>query len=646
MNFEKNLKKKIKLPNYKPEIDSLRAIAVFFIISFHFELFNLTGGFIGVDVFFVISGYLITNLLLKDLQKKKFSFFEFYLRRIRRILPCLYMVIILSLIASYFIFSPPYLSRFAQSSVSSSWGASNFFFWYEYGYFDFKKFYKPLLHTWSISVILQLYFLWPIFIFFSYKFFKKNIKIIILLAILFCLSFSIIYSSRATGFFYFPGFRLYEFAMGSFVYLLKEDLKFKFNDTLFFIGILILIVASLSFSENNTFPGSNALIPCLATSLLLLISGNLKYFKNLVLNNLLIYIGKISYSLFLIHWPLLIFYKYIVIEPLSLFEKICLILITILLSIFSYKFVELPFRQKKNNKFLISNMKLGVYFVSSFSAIIFISYLFVFNHGFEKRINNEKIITWHKLKDEIKIRENVADTLKNLHDKNIYFAKDNSSIKTLIMGNSHAFDLYWALKDNEKFSSSLNIEFQSFDFEYFKKENIKDKIAKYIKKNIFKNFKIEKTINAIKKDPVTLKLLSSADVIILSSRWSYKTDFRGIVNYLKNKSSGKIIITSRIPIFMDIPSLYFKFDNNLNYISSLKRDLKGDLLNKQIKKEAQILNVGYFDRTKLVCKPDKCIIIDDNKLLLSDSDHWSYDGTVFYGKRLYEYGFLDLIKNN
>ena len=93
------------------------------------------------------------------------------------------------------------------------------------------------------------------------------------------------------------------------------------------------------------------------------------------------------------------------------------------------------------------------------------------------------------------------------------------------------------------------------------------------------------TINAIKKDPVTLKLLSSADVIILSSRWSYKTDFRGIVNYLKNKSSGKIIITSRIPIFMDIPSLYFKFDNNLNNISSLKRDLKGDLLNEQIKKD-------------------------------------------------------------
>jgi len=646
MNVEKKLKKKFIPQNYKPEIDSLRAIAVFFVIFFHFELLNFSGGFIGVDVFFVISGYLITNLLLIDLRRKRFSLFEFYIRRIRRILPALYMVIVLSLIASYFILSPMHLNRFGESSISSTLGVSNFFFWYEYGYFDFKKLYKPLLHTWSLSVELQLYFFWPIFIFFLYKFCKGNFKIIVLLIILFCLTFSIIYSPRASGFFYFPGFRLYEFAIGSFTYFLKEDLKFKFNDTLFFIGILMLMVASLGFNENSIFPGSNALIPCLATSLILLMSENLKYFKNLILNNFLIYIGKISYSLYLIHWPLLIFYQYIVIEPLSLFEKICLIIITILLSIFSYKFVELPFRRRQNKKFILSNKKLSIYFISSFSAIIFISYLFISNKGYENRISDEKISTLNRLRDEITLRGNIQDTLKNLHNKNIYFAKDNSSIKTLIMGNSHAFDLYWALIDNKKFSSSLNIEFQSFDFEYFKKKNINSKIAEYIKKNIFKNYKIEKAINSLKRDPITLKLLSSADVIILSSRWGEKTDFRSIVNYINSNSSGKIIIIGKIPIFIDIPTLYFKYDKNLNYISSLKRDLKGDLLNEKIKKEAKILNVGYFDRTKLACKPDKCIVIDNNKLLLSDSDHWTYDGIVFYGKRLYEYGFLDLIKNN
>ena len=177
---------------------------------------------------------------------------------------------------------------------------------------------------------MQFYLFWPIFIFFVYKFFKKNIKIIILLVILFCLTFSIIYSQRATGFFYFTGFRLYEFAIGSFIYFIKDNLKLKFNDILFFIGISLLILASFGFNKNSIFPGYNALIPCLITSLLLLVSGNLKYFKYLFLNSFLIYMGKISYSLYLFHWPLLIFYKYITVQPLSYFEKISLILITIL----------------------------------------------------------------------------------------------------------------------------------------------------------------------------------------------------------------------------------------------------------------------------------------------------------------------------
>ena len=167
MSTLKSFEKKFIPQNYKPEIDSLRAIAVFFVICFHFELLNFSGGFIGVDIFFVISGYLITNLLLIDLRRERFSLFEFYLRRIRRILPALYTVILLTLIAGYFIFSPIHLNRFGESSVSSVLGISNFFFWAEYGYFDFKKLYKPLLHTWSLSVELQLYIFWPIFIFFS-----------------------------------------------------------------------------------------------------------------------------------------------------------------------------------------------------------------------------------------------------------------------------------------------------------------------------------------------------------------------------------------------------------------------------------------------------------------------------------------------
>jgi len=631
---------RLVIPNYKPEIDSLRAIAVFLVILFHFELLHITGGFIGVDVFFVISGYLITNLILIDLQGKKFSLFEFYLRRVRRIVPALYSIIILSLIAGYFILSPIHLNRFGESGTSSGLGVSNFFAWYEDGYFDFSKLFKPLLHTWSLSVELQFYLFWPIFIFFVNKFFKKNIKIIILLVILFCLTFSIIYSERATGFFYFTGFRLYEFAIGSFIYFIKDDLKLKFNDILFFIGISLLILASLGFSKNSIFPGYNALIPCLITSLLLLVSGNLKYFKHLFLNSFLIYMGKISYSLYLFHWPLLIFYKYISIEPLSFFEKISLILITILLSIFSHKFIELPFRRKENKKFVLSNKKLCIYFASSFFLILFISHLFISNNGFENRLSVEQKATLQRSKIE---NEEALEKLKKV-PKVVYFEKNKSLIKTLIVGDSLGANIYYALVNNKNFSSNLDVIAHSAPWAYycFKKQNNRDKIARYIKHNFFKNFASKEMCN---KDKIILtKLLSSAEVIILSSRWKKYMDFKKIINYIKENSSAKIIFMGRPPDFFDIPTLYFKFDKDLNYVAKLKRNPKVDVLNNKIKKITQILNVEYFDRTQLACQSDKCTVIDNNRLLYLDSDHWSLDGKIFFGHRLYEYGFLDLIK--
>ena len=635
---------KLVIPNYKPEIDSLRGIAVFLVILFHFEILNITGGFIGVDVFFVISGYLITNLILIDLQHKKFSLSEFYLRRVRRILPALYSVIIFSLIVGYLVLSPVHLNRFGSSSSSSALGFSNFFVWYEDGYFDYNKLFKPLLHTWSLSVELQFYLFWPIFIVLIHKFFKKNIRIIILLVILLSLMFSIIYSYRATGFFYFTGLRLYEFAIGSFTYLVKDNFKFKFNDLLFFIGISLLILASLGFSKDTIFPGYNALIPCLITSLLLLVSNNLKFFKNLFINSFMIYMGKISYSLYLFHWPLLIFYTYITVQPLSFYEKISLILITILFSAFSYKFIELPFRRKENKKFTLSNKKLCFYFATSLFSILFISNLFTSNNGFESRLSVEKRTILQKLE-----RENKEEQEKLTKGSvKIYFDNNESLIKTLIIGDSLGGNIYYALKKNKKFSSNLDIVHHTAPWAYYcyKKENNSDKIVRFINHNFLKNLKSkEKEMCNRKKDKTTLvDLMSSAEVIILSSRWTETMDFEKIINYIKESSSAKIIFMGRPPEFFDIPTLYFKFDKNLNYVAKIKKSPKVEVLNNKIKKITKILNVEYFDRTKLVCQTDDCTVIDGNKLLYLDSDHWSIDGEIFFGHRLYKYGLLNLIK--
>ena len=125
-------------------------------------------------------------------------------------------------------------------------------------------------------------------------------------------------------------------------------------------------------------------------------------------------------------------------------------------------------------------------------------------------------------------------------------------------------------------------------------------------------------------------MLASANVIILSHSWKDKTDFKSIVDYIKRNSSGKIIISSKIPQFIDIPTLYFKYDKNVNYVANVTRNKEVDLLNQKIKEEAEILNVEYLDRIKLVCEPSKCVVVDYNNLLYHDGGHWSYKGAFFY----------------
>ena len=213
------------------------------------------------------------------------------------------------------------------------------------------------------------------------------------------------------------------------------------------------------------------------------------------------------------------------------------------------------------------------------------------------------------------------------------------------MGDSHAGNIYWSLINNNKFSSALDVKLHGAIWPYcFKNETSKDRIAIYIKQNIFKNFKIKKMCEKEEKNFKLNNLLRSADVIILSSRWNDKLDLKKIINYLKKKSSAKIIMMGRTPEFVDIPTLYYKFDKNLNHIAYLKRNSKIDDFNNKVKETSKSLNIEYFDRTQIVCKFKECVVIHNNKLLYTDHDHWSHDGAIFFGEKLYEYGLLDLIK--
>ena len=220
----------MKTHNLIYEIQFLRSISIFLVLLFHFDVFLFKGGFVGVDIFFTVSGYLITSIILTS---KKFSLINFYYKRGKRILPSLYLIILLSLVAGYYILSPIHFERLINSSKFSLVALSNFFFYQEAGYFDYNKFFKPLLHTWSLAVEIQYYIIWPIILLIIRKIFKINLFIPILLILSLSLLLSYLYSSRTDGFFYFTGFRLFEFCIGSLTFLVLKKRKFR-SDYLFF----------------------------------------------------------------------------------------------------------------------------------------------------------------------------------------------------------------------------------------------------------------------------------------------------------------------------------------------------------------------------------------------------------------------------
>ncbi|WP_227734571.1 acyltransferase family protein, partial [Yersinia proxima] len=223
---------------YRSDIDGLRAIAVIAVILYHFNLFNVSGGFIGVDVFFVISGYLITKGILSLSGTGRFSYSGFYIRRSRRLLPALIVVIFISYLVSSIIFSPVDFGLMSLSTIFSVLGFSNVYFWLSSGYFDADSSIKPLLHTWSLSVEMQFYLIWPfIVVFFSSKFNKFLFPFIAIFTITVFIASTIYLKHDSSGAFFLTPFRMHEFSIGALVLFFERFNRSKItNDILYSIG--------------------------------------------------------------------------------------------------------------------------------------------------------------------------------------------------------------------------------------------------------------------------------------------------------------------------------------------------------------------------------------------------------------------------
>lgn len=356
MKIDVNNSETLTHPNYRADIDGLRAIAVLSVIGFHAFPHTVRGGFIGVDIFFVISGFLISSIIFDNLYRDRFSFAEFYTRRIKRIFPALLMVLIACYAFGWFAL---YADEYEQLGKHIAGGAgfiSNLVLLSESGYFDNSAETKPLLHLWSLGIEEQFYIVWPLLLWFTWKLRLNLLTITIVVAVIsFALNIVSVRSDAAVAF-YSPLTRFWALLAGSsLAYIKLQKMSFfaaptyRLDNVQSFFGASLIAIGILIITEERSFPGWWAVLPTMGTALIIS-AGNQAWVNSKVLSNrVLVWFGLISYPLYLWHWVLLSFARIVESATPSREVRITAVGISIVLAWLTYKLIEKPIRFGKNS---------------------------------------------------------------------------------------------------------------------------------------------------------------------------------------------------------------------------------------------------------------------------------------------------------
>ncbi len=337
--------------HYHKEIDGLRAISVLIIILFHLDVELFRGGFVGVDVFFVVSGYLITQIITSNLQSAQFSFKDFYIRRSTRILPALIATVFLTLLVATFLQQPKGLVHTAEESIAALLSLSNFYFWNESSYWAPSSEKYALLHTWSLGVEEQFYLVYPLMLFACYRFGGMRTvaaALFLIIAVGTYASEAVLKTDR-TAAFYFTPLRFYEFAVGGLGTILAVRVRNLssvrwLSAILSTLGLAAIFFAALEFHPFlYALPGAATLIPA-GGALLVLLAGASPVANLTLINPVMSWLGKTSYSLYLIHWPIIVFYRYYFGSSLSLIEQALLLVVILVAAELLCRTVERRFR--------------------------------------------------------------------------------------------------------------------------------------------------------------------------------------------------------------------------------------------------------------------------------------------------------------
>ena len=612
---------------YRPEIDGLRAIAVISVIFYHAQITFFSqkifvGGFIGVDIFFVISGYLITSIILKELViKGSFSFKNFYERRARRILPVLLFVILASLPFAWNYLLPSIFIDFSKTILFSLGFSSNFYFNYSASDYFASHPYKPFLHTWSLSIEEQFYIIFPLILIIIFKYFKKYLFAFLLIGFFTSLLIadwaSIKYSSKA---FYLIVTRAWELIAGSilayFQIIKGYRAKNRFlNLSMPSIGILLIFLSIFFFKDEVPHPSFYTLLPIFGVCLVIWFSNKDELITKILSSKFFVGIGLISYSLYLWHYPIFVFNDIIKTD----YNLFILIIIISILSIFSYFYIELPARNR-NNKF----RSILLLIFSTFIFLLYFNFNVLLKNGYEKRFYYSDTYKLSNLEHD----KSISNFMKNYNYEN-YDERKN----VLVVGNCFGWDILKILsKTNltkEYYFSSAILENKNHAFQI----------------NYLYNFLTNKKTN-IKFNNITDKQYKNAEYIILASEYT-NADLEildELIAILKSDNKKVLIFTqvahqhtfnnlSLLDTFV-YKNKTFPNDENLKKIERQLYTSYENANNFDLKiKDDSIL----FDRRNIFCDRDKksCYVVtDENYKIYWDVGHFTDKATEFFAKKV------------
>jgi peptidoglycan/LPS O-acetylase OafA/YrhL len=615
---------------YRPDIDGLRAFAILSVIGYHAFPTYIQGGFVGGDIFFVISGFLISKIIFTRLNKGDFSFSEFYVRRIQRIFPALIIVLLSCIVFGWFALLPEEIERLGKHVSAAVIFVSNFLLWSESGYFDVSASMKPLLHLWSLGIEEQFYAVAPLFFWGLYN---SKTRLPLVLASLFAISFGLnlaLINKYPVANFYFPFNRMFELLAGSLLALhhIKQlNANPKCDNIIAFFGVLLIVGSVFCISPKLGFPGYVVLVPLIGTVLLIHSGSNNLITKYLFANRLAVIVGLISYPLYLWHWPLLSFAKIFYGGDPPGKVRLVLVLIAFILAFIVYILIEKPFRTEL--------VRHRIYVLSTAMLVIGVLGVTTYISNGETQYHIPKIYTeiyGGDLSDSVFAQESRASFFscdnerfltrvgqKNTLNKCVQ-SKKGQAISTVIVGDSHAEALFRGVAEK---LIDHNVSYYVSGYAPIPENPGFAPFFKEIQSN--KNIKIviiaaywitTKTHGVPEGSSFEKELTKTAELLLRSGKQVY------------------MIVDN--PVFSFPPEVckYSRFPDHAvkcNMKRSDFDDQKVQYFQALLKIEAEYDNVRVLDPTGLFCDPLVCSMVKNGKVLYRDTNHLNIDGSKYVG---------------